>query len=459
MDTISCQEIRAVILAFLDQRLTGNASYKSELSRLDKAQQADDLSAIRQSEQKIAELKSRFDFETWMEDAATRRLFWCDIATNLSKGIHSSSTGSNVNLSLQAKPDCSSYVSSATPNWLPLDCSGNAAALDIFALLNQTLQDKVTLLDLIVAVHPQVLPALSDDPDKAARYLTNIKKVLNDEFDPPKSSELNKQIFWPNSDSTYLSPQQNNYRLLVPLHPSSLCHVVYQKIQTVFSDDNKKAREDRNKKGGSLTPYFSFSDLAVVKLGGSNPQGVSQLVSRQGGRNYLLPSMPPKFASQKFPTISMKQTTIFNSTLQYYCRFGFRLLFDMIKAENNTVEQRDNRKDALDIILTLLFRFVRHIQTTMPAGWSKNAALNKAEQYWLDPKRGELDDESEFQFACEQQDWIIDLERSFAFWIISILENKFTSLRGQFSDPDFRECATTFHNAVKTQLRKKQGGL
>jgi CRISPR-associated protein Csy1 len=456
MDNISWQDIRKVILDFLQQRLANNSNYKSETAKLEKAKKADDLVAVNEAQQKLDELAKRFDFETWMEDAATRRISWITIGTHLSKGIHSSSSGDNVNIATQSKLSHQTVISSATPFLLELDSSGNAASLDIFSLFNQYVGEN-KILQLIIENHPAVLPALSDDKQKALLYLANFKKAIFGDFEHPKTSELNKQIYWPNSQQTYLSQQDNNYRLLIPLHPSSLCHLVYQKVQSRFSEENKNARELRRKKDVKHQPYFSFHDLAVVKLGGSNPQGVSQLTSSQGGRNFLLPSMPPIFQKPQFPSITNFQETIFNSSFQYYCRYGFKLLFDTVEAKKNIFVVRNNRKEAFFVILTLILKFVAHIQMTKRAGWSRESSLNLTQQLWLDPKRVMLDGETDFKIRYEQSDWQQELEKQFAFWIQTILKEKFKNFKQQFADPEFSEWRREFNAAVKASQRKREG--
>ena len=456
MDNISWQDIRKVILDFLQQRLANNSNYKSETAKLEKAKELGDQVAVNEAQQKLAELAKRFDFETWMEDAATRRISWITIGTHLSKGIHSSSSGDNVNIATQSKLSHQTVISSATPFLLELDSSGNAASLDIFSLFNQYVGEN-KILQLIIENHPAVLPALSDDKQKASLYLTNFKKAIFNDFDNPKASELNKQLYWPNDEEPYLSKQDNNYRLLIPLHPSSLCNYLYEKVQTRFSEENKYARELRKKKDVEHQPYFSFHDLAVVKLGGSNPQGVSQLTSSQGGRNFLLPSMPPIFQKSQFPSISKQQETIFNNALQYFCRFGFKLLFDMVEAPKNIVEERDDRKDAFAVILSLLLKFARYIQTTQPAGWSRDYSLNFDEKLWLDPQRVQLENEEDFKKQYEQGDWQQSLEKLFATWVQNALKEKFKNFKQQFADPEFSEWRREFNAAVKASQRKREG--
>ncbi|OCG77700.1 type I-F CRISPR-associated protein Csy1 [Gilliamella sp. Occ4-3] len=457
MNNISWQDIRKVILDFLQQRLANNSNYKTETSKLEKAKKLGDQVAVNEAQQKLDELAKRFEFEAWMEDAAIRRISWLIIATHLSKGIHPSSKACNANYNTQIKPNnLNNLVSSATVNSLPFDASG-AAALDIFGLLNQVVKNDITILQLIINNHSAVQEALSDDKNKSALYLENFQQLLRDNWSDAQASELNKQFFWPNSEETYLSQHENNYRLLIPLHPSALCHLVYQKIQTRFSEENKNARELRKKKNVEHQPYFSFHDLAVVKLGGSNAQNASQLIGSQMGRNFLLPSMPPIFQKSQFPSISKQQETIFNHTLQYFCRFGFKLLFDMVESPKNIVEERDDRKDALAVILSLLLKFARYIQTTQPAGWSRDYSLNFNEKLWLDPQRAQLENEEEFKKLYEQGDWQQSLEKRFATWIQNALKEKFKNFKQQFADPEFSEWRREFNAAVKASQRKREG--
>ncbi|NUF27954.1 type I-F CRISPR-associated protein Csy1 [Gilliamella sp. ESL0254] len=457
MNNISWQDIRKVILDFLQQRLANNSNYKSETAKLEKAKEAGDLVAVNEAQQKLDELAKRFDFETWMEDAAIRRISWLLIATHIAKGVHPSSKACNANYNTQIKPNnLNNLVSSATVNTLPFDASG-AAALDIFGLLNQVVKNDITILQLIINNHPAVQEALSDDKNKSTLYLENFQQLLRDNWSDAQASELNKQIFWPNSEETYLSQHENNYRLLIPLHPSALCHLVYQKVQTRFSEENKNARELRKKKDVEYQSYFSFHDLAVVKLGGSNAQNASQLIGSQMGRNFLLPSMPPKFQKPQFPSITNFQETIFNSSFQYYCRYGFKLLFDTVEAKKNIFVVRNNRKEAFFVILTLILKFVAHIQMTKRAGWSRESSLNLTQQLWLDPKRVMLDGETDFKIRYEQSDWQQELEKQFAFWIQTILKEKFKNFKQQFADPEFSEWRREFNAAVKASQRKREG--
>ncbi|MCO6523898.1 MAG: type I-F CRISPR-associated protein Csy1 [Candidatus Schmidhempelia sp.] len=457
--SISAKEIRKTILEFLQQRYVNNKDYKLLTTKLEKAQQENDLTTINETKQKLSEVEQRFEFENWMEDALGRRVLWLKIATHLSKGIHPSSKGCNVNYNASQPKLASSYVSSACVNNLPNDATGNAAALDIFSLLNQLVNEKIDLLQLIINDHPALKLAFSDDQDKATNYLNNIKSIIYDSWCAPQASELNKQFYWPTSNNAYLAKQENNYKVLIPLHPSSLCQLMYQKIQDRFSETNKQAMTRRSKKGEEQQAYFTFRDLAIAQIGGSNPQGVGQLASSQHGNHFLLPSLPPKFNTSRPIRLSKAQKTIFYRGLFHRCRAGFDELFYVVDSTWHNKAIRDKRKqEAFQIIIAEILQAAKQLQTSFKPGWSKDyPRLNIYQQYWLDPQRSQLKDEGQFALKYEQGDWIKEIEKQFALWMYAILQKKYHNMAEDFNDAEIEECQREFENAIRASQRKQEG--
>lgn len=456
MDNISWQNIRNAITHCLAK--SNSKEYETLLSKLEKARLLKDVNVITQYESQLKELRKSFKFDIWMNKFINEKVKFISVVTHSGKGVHTAIKHCNVNYIVQTKPESQRYVSSATPQKLSFDCTNDAAkSTSVFKFFNQIVKDNITVFDLIIKDSSELLSALSDDIEIAKSYLVTLKKAIFNDFSHPKASELSKQIFWPNSAASYLSQQENNYRLLIPLYPNSLCYIVYQKVQTRNSQENKQARIQRSKREIEHDSYFSFNDLAILNLGGTKPLNVGQINQLQKGNNFLLPSMPPKFEKTKFPSIGTQKETIFNHSLQYFCRFGFRLLFEMVKAPNNVIDERENRKDAFTVILSLLLKFARHIQTTLPAGWSRESSLNFNQKLWLDPNRVDLEDETEFKQQYELGNWQEEIEKQFAFWIQKALEEKHTKIKQQFSDSEFREWRREFSIAVKASQRKQEG--
>lgn len=460
MDNISWQNIRNAITHCLAK--SNSNEYETLLSKLEKARLLKDVNVITQYESQIKELSKSFKFDIWMNKFINEKVKFISVVTHSGKGVHTAIKHCNVNYIVQTKPESQRYVSSATPQKLSFDCTNDAAkSTSVFKFFNQIIKDNITVFDLIIKDSSELLSALSDDIEIAKSYLVTLKKAIFNDFSHPKASELSKQIFWPNSTASYLSQQENNYRLLIPLYPNSLCYIVYQKVQTRNSQENKKARIQRSKREIEHNSYFSFNDLAILKLGGTKPLNVGQINQLQKGNNFLLPSMPPKFEKTKFPSIGTQKETIFDHSLQYFCRFGFRLLFEMVKVSNkvpnNVIDESENRKDAFAVILSLLLKFARHIQTTLPAGWSRESSLNFNQKLWLDPNRVDLEDETEFKQQYELGNWQEEIEKQFAFWIQKALEEKHTKIKQQFSNSEFREWRREFSIVVKASQRKQEG--
>lgn len=455
-DSIMPQAIRQTILDFLQRRLENHTEYKAVKKWLANAEKNNNIGEIQTAKNQLAEIAKKFEFTHWMEQALTDRIGWLTMATHLSKGIHPSSKASNCNYIGQGKQPIDFAISSSTVTDLPYDVTGNAAALDIFALLNQKVNDDVTLLQLIIDKHPAVMPALADDASQAKRYLASIQTLLQESWQNPQASALNKQLYWPMGEEAYLSAVDNQYRLLVPLHPSSLCHVVFQKIQSRFSEENKQARQDRFKKDSKHLAYFTYLDLAVVQLGGSNPQGVSKLNSLQKGRNFLLPSIPPKIHFSNVFQLRKSAKTIFSSALRNNCREEVDDLFSVIEAKESVVEVRNNRKEAVDLILTTIFGMVKEIQTTRSPGWSRDYKLPMAQKCWLDPGRNDIPGDDEFQ-QYYQTDWLSVLETQFAGWINTMLKKRFSEIAVDFKDAEFGEWCREFADAVKLSLCNNEG--
>src|SRR5690606_8649886 len=154
-----------------------------------------------------------------------------------------------------------------------------------------------------------------------------------------------------------------------------LTHEVYQRINHLkFSEENKTARDNRFSKTLEQQPYVSLNNLATVQLGGTKPQNVSLLMSKQGGRNYLLPSLPPilNLADSTFKP-SKFANTIFAKSLANKINPIIQDIFYVIKSAKNNVEIRDARKEAMDEILKSIFEFANYMRNDLPAGWTKDS--------------------------------------------------------------------------------------
>lgn len=447
ISTITTEQIRIVILNFLQARL--DEKLKKEEKNLIKAQAANNQTEIRRSEQKIMELKIAFELDNWMDDAATRRINWMSISTHISKAIHPDSRGNNINYTKSAKPLSEFLVSSNDLLNPSLDATGNAAALDIFAFFN-LLVSNTPLMQLIVDEHPALINSLSSDPNKGKVYLAQFRNNILAKNTQAITYERNKQILWPDIQ------HRGKYTCLIPLHPTSLCHQVYKKINHIkFSEETREAKENRKKKSAIQTSYPYTQNLGVVKLGGSNPQGVSQLTSAQGGKNYLLPNLPPKLTRRKEFDLSPTGHTFFEKSLRHECQEGWRSLKKAVNAKKSVMAVRDSRKQGIASIIMMVIALAEKIQAEKPAGWSKNHdELEMAQKYWLDPRRGDLLGEEVFKAAYDRGEWIPIVERTLALWLNDWLKQAFPKYALDFDDAEYQEWRRKMNVALRASQRR-----
>ena len=103
-------------------------------------------------------------------------------------------------------------------------------------------------------------------------------------------------------------------------------------------------------------PYCDMPNLAVTILGGTNSNNVSRLNNIQGGRNYLLPSLPPKISQDREFSLSKFCENFFDGkTLKYHIQDDFNYVVQVVKDTRNTIDVRDKRKDAIDRLLHTIF--------------------------------------------------------------------------------------------------------
>lgn len=405
---------------------------EKEQSQLAKAVEDNDLEKISELKEKLSKFEDRYSLEIWMDNAANRMTKQIGFGTHISKGIHSSSKGDNINFDPNtALPKA--FVGHQSIKNHQLDASGNAAALPLYSFFEFDVQDGKKIKDYIIENDNSFEISLSSDPDLSKQYFKAFRKALVGKNKQPITSEYNKQILWPHTNK--------QYTCIIPLYPSSLTNIVFQKIQHIkYSDDTSNKRKNRfsNKEDVIQAAYLTIADIAIVKLGGSNPQGVSRHMSTQGGINYLLPSLPPTltrynthFKPSKFAT------SIFSNALEKKVSATLLKIFSAIEIKPNNVKVRDLRKQAMDEILTQIFDYARYMQNELPAGWTKDQVnLNDSEKFWLDPKRTELEGEEAWKEKRESEEWHRDIIHSYARWINSLLQKRFKDIKDGFADTE-----------------------
>ncbi|KGQ69419.1 hypothetical protein OA57_11725 [Chelonobacter oris] len=440
MEQITPEQVKSAVQAFLTARYERET--EKERNQLENAKAAEDWVKISRLETLLLEAKTKYSLTVWMKNAAERMAKQLQFGTHISKGVHPDAKGDNVNYRTDRTLPAG-FVGSQSIDSVLLDANGNAAALPLAALFDVNLgKSNIKLRTLIIQDSPLLDGVFADDATLSARYQALFKTALVSELAEPTTHERNKQLLFPTATG--------DYHVIVPLYPSVLTHELYQRIIKLrFSDENKAARDNRFKKNVEQKAYISIPNIAITKLGGTKPQNVSQLMNKQGGRNYLLPSLPPHFAQQSVLSIGAKTDSIFSRNLTVLCQKPLQALFKIVETDYNNVHIRDARKAILDDILRHLCTAAREIQTARTAGWTIDIALNYAEKLWLDPYRTELEDQAQFKRLREEGGWRDEIAKRFADWLNSVLKHRFKEIKQDFADPEHNEWRREIEEMIK----------
>lgn len=409
-------EIRAVIQAFLDERL------QAKLEKL-KEQDGDEAQALRLSHAP----------QNWISDAA-KRVGQIQQVSHAQKFTHPSADGSNL-FSLgnpHADPlEIGSHVLDSSTG--KADVVGNAAALDVYKFLSLTVGGK-TLLARAVADDPALLAALpGDNPADMLAAFASLPEAKGG----VASHTLAKQLYWPMA--------AGEYHLLSPLFPSRLVHEVHGTLREhKFSEATKAAREAKVKEEVSSEGYYDYPNLLIQHFGGTKPQNISQLNSERGGENWLLPSYPPSWQRQAAlqPAQVLRQPSIFTRHIFGWQR-RVRDLVDELRdflakqaAQKSVLWMRERRgrlvAEVVDELLYFASRIQNNVQNDFPPGWTRGTGvanerieLHPAQQYWLDPYRAaDAFGDSEFAANRAKADWQEQICMQFATWFNTSIETK-----------------------------------
>lgn len=430
----------------------------TEQKQLSKAIESSDHDKVTELKEALVNAKEKYSIANWIADAATRMAKQLNFGTHISKGVHPDAKGDNV--SFDTVDNLSqTIVGTHSIDSSYIDANGNAAALPLAAFFDFEVDETTKIRDLILADNVDFIASLASDKILANTYQQTFKEALQNFITNPVTHERNKQTLWVTNAYEGADIEELDYINIVPLYPSVLTHEVYQRINHLkFSEDNKAARDNRFKKTADQQPYITLNDLATLQLGGTKPQNVSLLMSKQGGRNYLLPSLPPIIKQERSFKLSKFANSIFGTAMEYNAREAIQSIFKSIKDTRNIIDVRDARKSAIDEVLYQIFAAAEDIRMTMPAGWSKDYELERHEKLWLDPKRADLEGEEEFKAERELTDaWHHQIIHDFSRWLNTLMQAEFKAIASDFGDAEHLDWEREIEDMQKRYERAGKG--
>jgi len=278
--SIRSNRIRTAIHAHIKARLD---SKLEQLRKLEKSMK------IPEDVPRRAKLISQHEPTVWLKDAA-RRARQIKIVTHILKATHPDARGTEIYVPPKQLPSHNEIGSHALGNVFVEDVVGSAGALDVYKLLKLEIDGR-RLLDVLLEGDDDALHALDDDVANARQLRESFISLTQHDRDRPASHPFSKQLYWlvDNDPADDLA-----YHLLAPLFATSLVHAIHSTVhEDVSSKTNKLARQAYYGKRYHDGVFRDYTNLAAKKIGGTQPQNISQLNGERLGINYLLSCAPP----------------------------------------------------------------------------------------------------------------------------------------------------------------------
>lgn len=377
-------------------------------------------------------VQTKFQRNTWINDAAQKASEVSVHMTHIAKLTHSSARASNIDATVLDKKLYQKLNRFPGDIYIfrkfPIKLKNPSKALVVtvncsreiekdFSYSSASYAQIAELLHLtgkIICLNPTFLEPYARDNKQLKEWR---EKFILAFHEKTKSSHiLAKQIYFP-------LHSESNYHLLTPLASSSLAQVIYNHLLSTRRKD-MPVREARTKNIYSTEIDSLFHNTAVLKITQTNHQNPSNLNNERSGKLVLLPAIPPQWQIQIKPPIYLK--TIFNKQLAAQAKEPLAELKNLllaIRANKLTVnlQRKQLIRSHITDIADVVFDYVSQIQGLKQyTGWTQESQLPAHQQYWLDP----LKPDEEFQTAKVTLDWSSNVAIDFSKWINRYIRHK-----------------------------------
>lgn len=313
------------------------------------------------------EAAARFSLAEWLPHAA-KRAGQLSLVSHPGKFSHPSAQVSSIRATTPSAPD--GYLRSGNVAIAP-DVLGNAAALDVYAFLCVELADGKTVLAHLEEKSAYIHGQLQVSTASFATLEEGLLAIKEDADPCVRSSAKVKQVYFPVA--------KDSYHLLSILTPSPIVFALKERILSMhFSEQTKEVRAARNNNKSHPLGFSEVYGLTVMGRGGTKPQNISFLNSRNGGAAYLLPSLPPGLSPR---TVSPPTRNFFRQSLWWKMfEEDFMDFHNLLKAKGSDVYLRRQRDRVIRSIIYQVADQVWRIRN-LEGGWSEAQSFVQLPHY------------------------------------------------------------------------------
>jgi len=291
-------------------------------------------------------------------------------------------------------PDAKSNFINNNINYNKLDIYGNNYANTAYKFLFIKIDDK-TIYEHLKLNTDTIKNELGFDEKSYNIIRNNFLKIESNEI---YTDSKVKQIYFPTN---------NSYNLLSVITPSYNIDYLNNKIKDIkFSEKTKEIKKLKNDNIESKESFDDLYNLTLIGYGGSKPQNISYKNNANGGKFYLLESLPPSFKNKY---VKMPNRDFFSESLNYDFRYilnSFNTLLNNDKNNYNIKQHRDN-------ILNKMFdKFVFEVYKTR----EEIKKINKDRYKKLKLNHKILIDDK--YSDKRDSEWLQEIIKDFTRWII-----------------------------------------
>jgi len=389
------------------------------------------------SDEEVLRLKAKCEesisLEKWLPDAA-KRAGQISISTHPCTFSHPSSrknkNGYVTPIIADAKRQNDGLLRSGNIE-VESDALGNAAALDVHKFLNLEMSDGQMLIKHIELESQLAKSLLTIENHRYESLRDGFLKMISSSNDLVTSEKI-KQVYFPVKD---------DYHQLSILSNSGIMYHLKKRIDTMRFGDEVKEKRDKRKKGEySESGYSEIYSLTTIGFGGTKPQNISVLNSKNGGKAYLLRSMPPVLKKRD---IYFPKSNFFEESIRAWeVSEIFDALHRIASTDYNNVDIRDARirryGQLMDKVIEKMWslRLVSEDQY-----YEKNSKLKSHQKIWLS---------HEYEEERESDDtWLDKLENDITDWIIKSYEKRTNKKFGADEKKDIAKVVHEHRGALR----------
>jgi len=304
-------------------------------------------------------------------------------------------------VSFQPDITVSSAAFMATPKFLLLELEDGRTVWEHFKQNTEKIRQEISELNM--------------DYNNLQKYILQVEE----NHCPEASDERIRQVYFPVGEE--------EYHLLSVLPASSLMMETKRRIR--FMETN--ARNVHNKEHESYGKgYKQIFGLSEIGYGGTKPQNISTLNMMNGGRAYLLPSMPPKIRKRN---LIPPKRDFFDSLRMRSLSPLFHTLHHFYKLDRNNMDIRHGAREAETAIIERVMEKVFQLRA-LQSGWSKENGfqLPMEQKIWLDDcYKGEE--------RQEEERWLNEISSAFARWILNSYKNLLKKEAEDLGDGEYKD--------------------